>query len=208
MTFTRLGPPDPRLDHLVYATPDLDAAVTAFAAVSGVEPVEGGRHLGRGTRNHLVGLGPTSFLEIIGPDHDYPAEPGAVVPFGIAELTGPRLVTWAVAPSDIEAAVAASGIGPIEPMARRTPAGDLLEWRLTPSGAAPPGVPFLIDWGSTPHPAAALPRVGLTGLGATLPDPDAVEGVLAALDVTLALEPGPRALVALLDTPRGPVTLT
>ncbi|WP_232667238.1 VOC family protein [Pseudonocardia sp. TRM90224] len=207
MTCTRLGPPDPRLDHLVYATPELDAAVAAFAAASGVEPVEGGRHVGRGTRNYLVGLGPTSFLEIIGPDRDNPVEPGNV-PFGIGTLTGPRLVTWAVAPADIDKAVAAAGIGPIEPMARRTPAGALLEWRLTSSEASPPGVPFLIDWGTTPHPAAALPRIGLTGLGATVPEPAAAAELLTALDVTLPVEAGPQSLVALLDTPRGPVTLT
>lgn len=155
MTIERFGPTDALLDHLVYAVPDLAAAVPAFTAATGVEPAPGGRHLGRGTRNYLVGLGPTAYLEIIGPDLEHPADAGVQVPFGLDALTTPRLVTWAVHPVDITTAVAAAAaagadLGPILPMSRRTPAGDLLEWRLTAPDLAPfDGVtPFLIDWGT------------------------------------------------------------
>jgi hypothetical protein len=40
---------EPTLDHLVYGAPDLAAAVDAVHALTGVRPVEGGRHLGLGT---------------------------------------------------------------------------------------------------------------------------------------------------------------
>jgi hypothetical protein len=216
VTLARFVPPDPQLDHLVYAVLDLDAAAAAFTAATGVAPAAGGRHLGRGTRNLLVGLGPTAYLEIIGPDPEHPADPGAVVPFGIDGLTGPRLVTWAVHPPDIDAAVAAAGaagadLGEPAPMSRRTPDGALLSWRLAAPHPAPfDGVtPFLIDWGTSAHPAAGgLPGLGLRGMRATHPDPGGVRAVLAALGLGLVVEPGPAGLAALLDTPRGPVELS
>ena len=102
------GPVDPTLDHLVYAVPDLDDGARAFAAATGVTPVEGRRHLGRGTRNVLVGFGDKSYLEIVGPDPDNPADPGVTTPFGVATLKRPRLVTWAVHPADLERAASAS----------------------------------------------------------------------------------------------------
>ncbi len=212
----------PTLDHLVYATPDLERSVAEFGEVTGVRPVEGGRHLGRGTRNYLVGLvGPgggsaTGYLEIIGPDPQNPPEPGAVPPFGIADLRRPRLITWAVHPGDLDAAVVAAAaagadLGPALRMSRRTPSGRLLEWRLATTWPAPLDgiVPFLIDWGATPHPAADpdLPAVTLVALFATHPDPPAVHRVLGSLGVELRVEAGRAGLIAIVQTRRGRVQL-
>ena len=69
-------------------------------------------------------------------------------------------------------------------MSRRTPAGDLLEWRLTPDRPAGVAsvVPFLIDWGHTPHPSGDLAAdLRLVALTLVTPDPDAVRRVLDAL---------------------------
>lgn len=120
------------------------------------------------------------------------------------ELTGSRLVTWAVHPVGLEAATAAArgagaDLGEIRPMTRKTQAGDLLSWRLTSVRPAPFDgvVPFLIDWGSSPHPAAAgLPGVELLSFTATHPDPAGVAAVLEALGVTLPLSAGAPALSA------------
>jgi hypothetical protein len=200
---------EPTLDHLVLATPDLERTVEEVTARAGVRPVEGGRHVGLGTRNLLLGLGGHAYLEIIGPDADSPAPEGAR-PFGIDDLTAPRLVTWAVHPPDLDAAVRrarAAGHDPGEPrpMSRRTPTGDLLAWRLTsPSDGGPAGAdglwPFLIDWGATPHPTTTgLPGVTLVRLAARHPDPDAVRVGLDALGVRLHVTPGDRpALFAVL----------
>jgi hypothetical protein len=208
------GPVEPSLDHLVYAVPDLDVASREFAAATGVVPVEGGRHLGRGTRNVLVGFGETSYLEIIGPDPDHPAEPDTAMPLGLGGLDRARLITRAVHPADLDSAATASAaagadLGAVWPLSRRTPSGVLLEWRLASTHPAPldGATPFLIDWGATAHPAPALPRLGLRGLRATHPDPGLVTDVLNALNVRLALTPGPAGLTALLETPRGPVVL-
>ncbi|MEV4011510.1 VOC family protein [Nonomuraea angiospora] len=201
------------LDHLVYAVPDLAAGVIAFAETTGVTPVAGGSHPG-GTANYLVGLGSAAYLEIIGPD---PAAPGARPrAFGLEALAAPRLAGWAVRPDDIDETVRrarALGVDPgeVQPLSRRTPAGTLLEWRLTrwadPAAINP--VPFLIDWGRTAHPAASgLPQLRLASFTATHPDPDALRRDLAAIDAELEVSKGPEAaLRAVLDTPRGSVTL-
>ncbi|MFC4944361.1 VOC family protein [Pseudonocardia sp. GCM10023141] len=104
---------------------------------------------------------------------------------------------------------AGADLGEIWPLSRRTPAGDLLQWRLASIRPAPlDGItPFLIDRGATAHPAPGLPALRLVGLHGTHPDPAAVTVVLDALDVTLTVGPGPAALTAWLDTPRGLVTL-
>lgn len=180
------------LDHLVYATPDLDATVTELAERLCTRPVPGGSHPGLGTRNHLVNVGDGAYLEIVGPDPDQD-EPPAARPFGIDDLTGARLVTWcARADRPLEDAIAASrraGHDPGEPieMSRMRPDGVRLSWRLTPPQLVGPNrgiVPFLIDWGSSPHPTSTLPHhVSLVQLRLETPDPEGLLVILAALDV-------------------------
>jgi hypothetical protein len=190
------------LDHLVYATPDLATTVEQVAERVGVRPVEGGPHIGLGTRNFLLGLGGRSYLEIVGPDPDQP-EPAASRPFGVDDLTAPALVAWAVATTDIDAAVARAreaGVdleAPYE-MSRRRPDGTLLSWRLTPPL---PGVrPFLIDWGRTAHPTETLPVVPLLSFEIEHPAPEALRTELAALGVTPKVKKSERpGLTAQLD---------
>ena len=188
------------LDHLVYATPNLDRSVRHLTQVTGVEAVEGGRHIGRGTRNFLLGFGDLRYLEIIGPDPERP-EPARPRPLGIDSLTGPRLVTWAMRTDHIDALVVqarAAGYDPgrIRPMARRTPDGDLLTWRATDRYDVV--VPFVIDWGLTPHPARDLPVVPLTAVHAHHPEPDEPQRRLAALGAGLDVHIGPSRLTAVI----------
>src|SRR5712692_2245642 len=151
-----------KVDHLVFATPDLAAGVEQVERLLGVHAAPGGQHPGAGTRNALIGLGDETYLEIIGPDPDQP-KPDRPRRFGIDELRAPRLVTWAAKGTDLEAIVQNAkqhgvDLGQVQLGRRRRPDGVLLSWRLTVSPAlnADGIVPFFIDWCETTNPAANL----------------------------------------------------
>ena len=93
------------IDHLVYAAPSLPAAIADVAERFGVRAQAGGKHIGLGTHNALLALGPRTYLEIIAPDPEQP-EPSMPRPFGVDGVTGGRLAGWALACDDIDAAVA------------------------------------------------------------------------------------------------------
>jgi hypothetical protein len=183
------------VDHLVYACPDLDAAVAEIERATGVRAAAGGHHHGLGTHNALLALGDRTYLEIIAPD---PAqrETAAPRPFGLDGLAVPALQGWAVAPADLDAAVldartAGYDYGDIVGRSRRTLDGGELSWRMTTSSASPAtGVlPFLIDWRGSAHPAPGAPA-GLT-LGEFrlfAPDPEFVTARLRALGLDLPVE--------------------
>jgi hypothetical protein len=205
----------PRVDHLVYAVPNLDSATAALEKRLGIRASAGGRHEGRGTRNALIALSDRSYLEILGPDPEVLA-PDRPRWFGVDRLTAPRLAGWAASGKDLEAIVAHAvrrgvRLGAVETGSRQRPDGVLLSWLFTdPTPAVGDGiVPFFIDWGESPHPADAAARgATLVGLRAEHPDPRRVTEMLAAVRVALDVHAaaGP-ALVAELETPRGRVEL-
>jgi len=204
-----------KIDHLVFATPDLAAGVAQVERLLGVSAVPGGQHPGWGTRNALIGLGDNTYLEIIGPDPDQP-KPDRPRRFGIDDLKAPRLVTWAAKGSDLEALVENAkrhglDLGQVQAGSRRRPDGALLSWHLTVSPALNEGgiVPFFIDWGETPQPAASLPRgCLLIALRAENPDPNRVQAELSALGLNLRVDSGSTpAIIATIRTPNGDVEL-
>jgi glyoxalase-like protein len=203
------------VDHLVYATPDLQMGIDRVQRLLGVRAAAGGQHPGRGTRNALLSLGPECYLEIIGPDPEQP-KPAQPRPFGIDTLKAPRLVTWAAKGTDLErvtsdARRAGVKLGDVIPGSRRRTDGVLLSWRYTdPRVVVAEGVvPFFIDWGTTPHPAATAPAgVSLVALRAEHLQPELVQKMLHGVGVNLQVAAGARpALVATLDSPRGRVEL-
>lgn len=202
------------LDHIVYAAPDLQAAVEDFAERTGLRPVAGGAHPGWGTRNHLVGLGPDAYLEIVGPDPEQP-DPAEPRPFQVDTLRSAGIVAWCVRTDDLDAAVVRAHVvgldlGAVRGMSRRTPEGALLQWRLTDPRDAPFGglVPFLIDWGASPHPAASLTvQAGLAAMRLSAPEPTTLAARLAALGLETRPDPGPTGITVTLDTPNGEVVL-
>ncbi|HEY1251015.1 MAG TPA: VOC family protein [Thermoanaerobaculia bacterium] len=207
--------PPPVLDHLVYAAPDLDAAVEELERRTGVRAAAGGSHPGRGTRNALIGLGPGAYLEILAPDPRQPRPDGARW-LGVDATDGPRLTGWAVRTSDLDGAVriasdAGARLGPLVAGSRRAPDGTLLSWRLTDPGIVLEDglVPFFIDWGSSPHPAGTAPGgIVLAALRGEHPRPGDMATLLGNLGLELPVTKGPRAaLIAVLQTPGGLVEL-
>ena len=148
-----------RIDHLIYATPDLDRTVTDLELQTGVRASAGGSHPGRGTRNALLALGARCYLEILGPDSAQPP-PERPRTRGIDQLQAARLVGWAADATDLDSRsqrAMAQGVelGAVRPGSRQKPDGELLRWRFTdPNKILLDGlVPFLIDWGGAAHPA-------------------------------------------------------
>jgi hypothetical protein len=203
------------VDHLVYATPDLDLGIDTIERLLGVRATPGGQHLGAGTRNALVALGPGTYLEIVGPDREQP-EPEQPRWFRIDEIDAPRLVTWAAKADAIErisneARRLGIGLGDIVAGSRRRGDGVLLAWRCTnPRTIIADGViPFLIDWGATPHPSQSVARgAALIRLRAEHPQPEAIRDTARKLGLSLKIDRGSRpALFATIASPRGDVEL-
>jgi hypothetical protein len=200
------------VDHLVYATPDLDASIRDLESLLGVLASVGGRHLGCGTRNALIAIGDRAYLEVIGPDPDQPT-PNGPRWFDIDAIDQPRLVTWAAHATDLDRFVATTGVplGAVADGSRLREDGVTLSWRLTnPDVMLGDGVvPFFIDWGMSPHPSATAthgPR--LTDLRGEHPAPDDTRALLAQLDIPLAITTASRpALVATLQTAAGAIEL-
>lgn len=204
-----------KVDHLVYATPNLAAGIEQVERLLGVKAIPGGQHPGGGTRNALIGLGDGIYLEIIGPDLSQP-KPDRARRFGIDELRAPRLVTWASKGTDLEGIVKDAkshglDLGQVQFGSRRRPDGVLLAWRLTVSLELSAGgiIPFFIDWGETPHPASTLPKgCTIVALRAEHPDANRVQAGLSALGLNLRVDKGSApTLIASIRTPHGDVEL-
>jgi hypothetical protein len=204
-----------RVDHLVYATPDLSRGIEEIEKLLGVRASPGGQHPGRGTRNALLALGAATYLEIIAPDPEQPS-PKTSRPFGIDGLKESRLITWAAKGNDLEqlrleAARKGVQLGEVMVGSRRQSDEVLLSWRFTnPSTVVADGVvPFFIDWGESPHPArTAAGGLSLIDLRAEHPDAERVQQLLHRLGLNLPVQRGSRpALAAVINGPRGRVEL-
>jgi len=201
------------IDHLVYAVPDLAAAVAEAEERFGVRAQAGGKHIGLGTHNALLALGTQTYLEIIAPDPGQP-EPAMRRPFGVDDLRRSGLASWALACDDIDAAVARArrhgyDPGEVADGQRTGPAGTVLRWRLTLNAMGGGLIPFLISWGDTEHPARSAPR-GLTleAIYIEHPDPAALALPLTALGADVEIRPaGSAALIAHLSGPNGSIVL-
>ena len=225
-----------QIDHLVIAARTLDEGVAWCEATLGVTPGPGGAHPLMGTHNRLLSIAsaafPQAYLEVLAIDPEkQPTRAGGLNRwFDLddaalqAELAqrGPRLIHFVARVTDAAAALHAlsSGAVPVDrgPLieASRDTAAGRLDWKISVRedgqrlfyGA----LPTVIEWGPV-HPADAMPPSGvtLTGVHVTHPRPEMLQAAHAALGLAQpavqAVQAGPPNLVAVLQTPRGPVTL-
>ncbi|HSQ32388.1 MAG TPA: VOC family protein [Gemmatimonadaceae bacterium] len=203
------------VDHLVYATVDLDRGIRELESLLGVRATDGGRHPGRGTRNALLALGDDTYLEVIAPDPDQPPPPSERW-FAIDRLTTSRLVAWAAKTSDVDAVhdrALQQGVplGDVRAGSRRQPDGVELSWRFTDPGhvVAAGVVPFFIDWGQSPHPArSAAKGATLVELRAEHPDAPTVRRMFETLGIQIFVRECLRpALVAVIEGRHGRVEI-
>jgi hypothetical protein len=204
-----------QVDHLVYATPDLKVGMDTLEQLLGVRATLGGQHPGLGTRNALIALGLSSYIEIIGPDPDQ-AKPKEPRRFGIDDLKVPRLVTWVAKGTQLERLAADArlhgmNLGQVSSGSRKRLDGVALSWRYTDPSVVTADriVPYFIDWGTTPHPAlSAANGATLIGLRAEHPDVRRVRNMLDQLGLHLPIQQGATpALIATLSSPKGRIEL-
>jgi glyoxalase-like protein len=100
-----------RIDHVIYATADLDDAAARVEAQLGLPAMEGGRHEGHGTSNRIVPLG-GGYLELVAvvdPDEAQQSIFGRAIQGRLARAGG-GLLGWAVAVDDVDAVAARLGL--------------------------------------------------------------------------------------------------
>lgn len=168
-----------RFDHLVVAVGDLDEASARWGA-AGLPAVRGGAHP-VGTENALVRGPRAAYVELIAAGRDE-SNPWLD---RVREARGP--ISWAIAVDDLDAARASlvdAGFepGPPVPGSRRTPGGDVVEWRVCDVATRPydDALPFLIEW-TTPMPPGPAAGPVVEWVGLTPPDPEPVADLLLAL---------------------------
>jgi hypothetical protein len=220
-----------RIDHLVIAARSLDEGMGWCEATLGVAPAAGGSHPLMGTHNALLNIAseafPRCYLEVIAIDPRAGARRRRGQPRwfdlddGVLQAAlsqkGPRLVHFVAAVADAEAAALALARlridrGEVIEAARDTPAGRLA-WQITVRkdgqrlfyGA----LPTLIQWGAVhPTDSMAASPVALRTLSLTHPRAGDLNAALQAVALSgLAAGQGPPNLRAMLETPRGMVTL-
>jgi Glyoxalase-like domain len=149
-----------QIDHVIYATGDLEEAAARIEAELGLVAVEGGRHEGLGTHNRIVpvGAGYLELMAVVDPESAASSELARRLHARIADVRE-GLLGWAVTVDDLEGVAARLGT-PIITIKREG-----LSARLTGLMEAlqEPFLPFFItrDPG-VPDPGAAVDAGGVT----------------------------------------------
>ena len=204
--------PTARIDHFMYAVPELEAGVAWATQTFGVSPEFGGVHVGLGTQNALLSLGDT-YLEIIAPD----PKQSSTGRFGqqFAQLEKGGMVTWAAQGNlrDIATHLNNQHIETQGPNTtqRKTTSGELLVWELLfPQKTGFGGrLPFFIDWLACDHPSKTNPVGGqLLELQICVPNPTELSALLAGLDLQLQISAGAPQITVVIECNNGLVELS
>ncbi len=185
-----------KLDHIIWAVPDLEQGAAQFEQFSGVKPMFGGVHPGRGTRNNVVSAGSDAYFEIIAPDpaqapFDAVKEPKKEFALRISEMPAPEVDMFVYSTENLEDAARIGNelgftvIGHIKG-SRRTTEGELVEWIHVDFIGHKFGqfIPFAINWGKTPHPGTTSPQGAvLKGVTVEHPENEELERIYKALGV-------------------------
>ena len=205
-----------RLDHIVYSVFDLEAAMDHFENKLGFRPVFGGHHFTRGTKNALLYLGDSFYLELLAVD----TQNTQIKPprwMGVDFLTSPKITRWAVNSTDLvqDSMVlkkANPKMGDIQEGSRALANNTVLKWQLSMPLPEPEVelLPFLIDWrASAQHPSSTLEkRCSLVEFSATHPQPEQVRTTLESLGLPLSIDKGEEIRIwAVIKGPKGSITL-
>ena len=140
-----------RLDHFIVAIDSLHRGIELLKEGTGITPVFGGVHSGRGTQNALLNLGAGAYLELLAPNPSDSRGAAAVASFAKYRSLTP--VSWAARTTNadsLRATLLARGErdAEVRPGSRDLSDGSILRWRtLAPwPGARENLLPFFIEW--------------------------------------------------------------
>jgi hypothetical protein len=157
-----------RLDHVVYAVPDLDEAAVRFRGEFGLDSTEGGRHERWGTANRIVPLG-DQYLELVAAV-DEPVAAETAFGKGVLERAarGGGWFTIAAVADDLDAVASRLGLE-VGSGSRTRPDGQTVRWRM--AGLDDPRreawMPFFLIWDISDelHPRRARAGHGVLATG-------------------------------------------
>lgn len=202
------------LDHIILGCSDLDKGIEFVHDATGVLPTMGGVHPGRGTRNALLSLGERRYLEIIAPD---PAQTEIVHFPQIRSMTDPRLIGWAVHPSDITALATQLRENKVEftgpsDGSRKRPDGQVLNWKTINLADDRHGLlPFFIEWSAdSVHPSKDAPaKCTLDYFEILSADPQELAATLKRIGIDFPVQRSDKTrLHAVISGPKGDLKLT
>jgi Glyoxalase-like domain len=182
-----------RIDHVIWATADLDAAAERMEREHGLAATGGGAHDGMGTHNRIVPLG-GGYLELLAVRD--PAEAaGSALGRAVSdrlERVGEGLMGWAVAVDDVEAVARRLGTD----LAAISRAGFTARLTGVPEAMAEPCLPFFLERRhGVPDPGAGAAAGGIAWLELS-GDRERLAGWLGGAELPLRVTPGAPALRA------------
>ncbi len=147
-----------KLDHVIYGAADLDVASARIEAELGLEALPGGRHVGQGSHNRIVPLGP-GYLELLAIADRAEAEASPIGRLLLDRLSDDDgLIAWAVSGVDVPAVAERLGT-PLHSVSRDGMTAHVtgVEAALTESF-----LPFFVGSDSPRHPGERGTAGGLT----------------------------------------------
>jgi len=204
---------DRKVDHIVYSVSDLEEAIYAFEQKLGVRPIFGGYHKTFGTKNALINLSDSIYLELLTADD---SNTNIITPrwMGVDFLSKNQITRWALKSNSLEGDATIlkrynPEMGEIRNGSRNSDDGSLLQWKLSMPLVSPEVeiVPFLLDWSNTEkHPSELLPNMGceLVELYGTHPNTDVFSSVFESLGYSFSIKKTDEiSIKALIKSPKG-----
>ena len=205
-----------QIDHIVYSVPNLEEAMQELEDLTGIRPTFGGYHTTQGTKNAVVNLGNSCYLEILAIDEENLSIP-APRWMGIDFLEKPQITRWCLKSDNltkdsqiVKAHQAEMGL--IQGGQRKMTNGKLLTWEMILPVPSPQVeiVPFMTDWQhSEIHPTDTMPtEYEFLGLRFTHPDPHSLTAVLDQLNLEVDIVKAPELAIKMkMKTPNGIVEI-
>jgi hypothetical protein len=146
-----------KIDHVIYGTADLDVASARIEAELGLDVLPGGRHVGQGSHNRIVPLGP-GYIELLAIADRAEAESSPIGRLLLKRLDEDGLIAWAVSGVDVPAVAERLGT-PLHSVSRDAMTAHVtgVEAALTESF-----LPFFVGSDSPRHPGESGTAGGLT----------------------------------------------